>query len=380
MQKDLLTEIDPAAPLTEQACHWWVLLNSGEATPADHRTFGEWVARSPERIEAYLQVARVTQALKSDKFRWPGTPVEDLIREAKAAGGDLVRLPDPPGRGGENRNLRVGAPSQQSEAILGRRRSLRLGAAAVALVAAAGGLMLLAGSKYYHTALGEQRSVVLGDGSVVTLNTSSSIEVCLRKHRRTVRLLSGEALFQVAHDATRPFEVSVGDTTVQAVGTQFDVERRASGTTVTVVEGKVAVLVPPDVSDAADARKAAIEAGAALASTTLPLAAGEQLTVERHAAPRRSRADLAVTMAWMQRKLIFEHRPLGEVADEFNRYNRRTIEILGPALRDQQVTGVFQANDPESFIDFLSKVPDVTIERSNDGSRYIVTSTNPIHR
>ena len=84
---------------------------------------------------------------------------------------------------------------------------------------------------------------MLNDGSVVTLNTSSAIEVSLVKSHRTVTLLSGEALFQVAHDTLRPFEVKTGDTTIRAVGTQFDVDSRTAGTTVTVVEGKVAVFM-----------------------------------------------------------------------------------------------------------------------------------------
>jgi len=77
--------------------------------------------------------------------------------------------------------------------------------------------------------------------------------------------------------------------------------------------------------------------------------------------------------AWTQRKLIFENRPLGEVAAEFNRYNRQSIDIRSPELRSQEVTGVFQANDPDSFMLFLAKIPDVNIERSADNRSFVVT-------
>src|SRR5437867_2567743 len=93
MQRDRNHEIDVTAPVTEQASWWWVLLCEGEATPADRRAFAEWVVRSPERVEAFLQAARVTLALKSDKTRWPDTPVEDLIRTALEARGDVASLP-----------------------------------------------------------------------------------------------------------------------------------------------------------------------------------------------------------------------------------------------------------------------------------------------
>jgi transmembrane sensor len=205
----------------------------------------------------------------------------------------------------------------------------------------------------FATATGEQRSVVLTDGSLVTLNTSSAIDVHIGKDRRTVLLLSGEALFDVAHEVGRPFEVVAGGTTVRAVGTQFDVDRRPGATTVTVVEGKVLIS----------------EAGA----NRLPVAAGEQVTVGLKAARQPVRADTTTAVAWTQRKLIFAHRQLGEVAAEFNRYNRQSIEIRSAELRNQEISGVFQANDPGSFLTFLARLPDVHIEKSPDHRHFIVT-------
>src|SRR5262249_7480712 len=115
-------------------------------------------------------------------------------------------------------------------------------------------------------AVEEQRSAVLGDGSLVTLNTASSFEVRMIKDHRIVKLLAGEALFKVAYDSARPFDVTTGDTTVRAVGTQFDVNHRPTSTTVTVVEGRVAVFTTPEGSRDAE-------------QTRLPFEAGEQLTI-----------------------------------------------------------------------------------------------------
>lgn len=218
-------------------------------------------------------------------------------------------------------------------------------------------------TEHYQTAVGEQRSVVLSDGTVVTLNTSSEIEVRLGRNQRTVDLLSGEALFEVARDPARPFDVAAGKTTVRAVGTEFNVDRRPSGTTVTVVEGRVAVFTADDPGANPGIRKVA----------NVPVVAGEQLIVAPNTTPRASRVNPATATAWTQRKLVFEHRPLGEVAEELNRYNRERIEIQSPLLRAQQITGVFEANNPESFMSFLAKIPDVTVERTGDG-RVIVTA------
>src|SRR5882757_4033082 len=92
MNKDPMSELDPTASIAEQASHWCILLNDGSATRADKKAFGEWVSRSPERIEAYIQAARLTKALKSKKLRWPDTPIEILVREAKETPADVVSL------------------------------------------------------------------------------------------------------------------------------------------------------------------------------------------------------------------------------------------------------------------------------------------------
>jgi transmembrane sensor len=359
MQRDHTNEIDPTASLAEQASAWWVLLNEGGATPADHRAFGEWFARSPERVSAYLQAARLTQALESPETRWPDTSIEELVRAARVTPGEVASLPGAAGRSKRE--------TPRSSAAFGRglgvplRMGLRIITACVVAVALlATGTYLCLRPQRLETAVGEQRSVVLGDGSLVTLNTSSSIEVHMAKDRRTVRLLAGEALFEVAHDATRPFDVASGDTTVRATGTQFNVDRRDTSTTVTVVEGRVAVFTTPAGTQGE-------------ASTRLPLEAGEQLTLAPRGARHPVRTDVATAIAWTQRKLIFEHRQLGEVAAEFNRYNRQVIDIQSAELRNQEVTGVFQANDPGSFLTFMARLPGVTIERSADHSRVVVT-------
>jgi transmembrane sensor len=106
------------------------------------------------------------------------------------------------------------------------------------------------------------------------------------------------------------------------------------------------------------------------------LAAAERVVVAGDVLGKPERvANVVPVTAWTQRRLVFERRALGDVADEFNRYNRQHIRVFGTELREQEVTGLFQANDPESFVAFLSGVPQVRVERAADGDYLIYDDT-----
>jgi transmembrane sensor len=274
-------EHEEMTSLTDQAAHWWCLLQEGDAPASEKREFATWVLQSPERIEAVLRIAQVSKALS--KARMPDTPVEVLIREAAAAPEENVF----PLR---RRETPVAQPRRGSV------MRIAAGLAAVVLLALGASWFTLMRGERFETRLGEQRLVALADGSRVTLNTASSIEVRLREDRRVVELVAGEALFEVAHDAHRPFEVRVGNVVVKAVGTQFDVDRREIRTAVTVTEGRVAVTV----------------AGAR--DTQLPiLSSGERIVIEGGGAPSIEKGiDRAEATAWTQRQLVLQRRASGD--------------------------------------------------------------------
>jgi transmembrane sensor len=355
---EVASDMESTTSILEQASHWWELLHSEGASSADHREFGEWVARSPERVEAYLQTARLVRAIKSPRLRWPNTTAEVLIREAKAS--PEAVLPFSTGR--------ITAPVDRAGARYSHRYAW--GAAAVLLVGIGLALFMLETPQEFSTALGEQRSVLLADGSRVTLNTASTIQVNLHSRRRWVRLVKGEALFEVAHDAARPFEVRAGNAMIGDVGTQFNIDMRSNGTTVTVVEGQVAVnSAGPGESGGASTGHRRPESP----SDALILGANDRIVITSSGlgAPEHG-INAAAAVVWTQRQLMFERRPLGEVAEEFNRYNRDRIDIDSAELRRQEVTGVFEAKDPSSFVAFLSSIPGVEIREGADGA-HIVT-------
>lgn len=334
-------EPESTTSLAEQASYWWHVFQDGDASAAEHLEFAEWVARSPERVEAYLETALLHKALMDPAVRWPAISREQLIRDAHAAPPEPVQLP------------------QHASTVHSLRRSSRtpsrlrfaFAAAAVAAIVAIGiTFATLRQPDRYITQLGEQRSLTLSDGTRVMLNTASQIEVMMRKDHRGVRLVQGEALFEVARDAARPFDVDAGNAVVRVVGTQLNVDTRPQQTTITVVEGRVA-----------------------LRSGEAPvLVAGDRLVVSASGRALVTHGvNIDAALAWTRHQLVFEHRPLGEVAEEFNRYNRGRITIESASLRSQEVTGVFQSNNPASFLSFLSSIPGVTIREDGAGGHVI---------
>jgi len=211
-------------------------------------------------------------------------------------------------------------------------------------------------SKTYQTERGEQRVVQLPDSSELRLNTDSAVTVRYTRSERAVEIARGQALFTVARDDQRRFRAAAGHAHVLALGTQFDIYRRRDATIVTVVEGSVAVLAgeppPPTVTG--------------FPLDALRVHAGYQVHVDAGGVSAQPiPVDVQQTVAWLQRKIAFEQRPLGEVADEFNRYGSIPIEIDDAALRALPISGVFDADDIDSFMAFLQTLDGVRVERTH---------------
>jgi transmembrane sensor len=312
----------------------------------------------------------------------------------------------------------TGAPSGCARSNTPRgslRRRLRLAiAASVAVLAIFGALAMLEFSApTYATALGEQRSIQFADGSTVELNSRSKIRVKYSKQERDVELLEGQALFHVAPDMSRPFILSAGATRVRTVGTQFDVYKKSNVTVVTVVEGRVAVYSTPHGVPAGFGPIAALRhyfareslatqsspSGSALSSLRRPsahatssssareipatpeplsdnpsghsflLAAGEQLTVTPEVAQKAENPNIAGAIAWRERQIVFKSASLSEVAEEFNRYNKRQLVIEDPQALTFHVSGVFSSIDPDSLIRFLKQRSGVKVSETESQIR-----------
>jgi len=353
--------------IVDEASEWFVEFRVGDVDAAARERFDEWLRRSPEHIRAYIGIARTYVEMPNPHATKP-LDVEALIAYARS-GENIVPFDTVPQ---ERAAMHTRSP---------RRRFLAVAASAL-MVALAGGVWWQS-ARYplYRTDIGERRSITLADGSTVDLNARSKLRVEFSKNERRVELLDGQALFQVAKDKSRPFIFASGEAAVRAVGTQFDVYRKDSGTTVTVLEGRVAVYSTapqpatrsPRASVQPEAQMHAIPHSGAASSNppglldpsgagAIFLSAGEQVTVTRaQTLPAPARADIAATTAWTQRRLIFDGSKLSDVVQEFNRYNKRQLVIEDAQLSDFHVSGVYSSTDPSSLIRFLREQPGIKI-------------------
>jgi transmembrane sensor len=208
------------------------------------------------------------------------------------------------------------------------------------------------------TGLGEQHSKVLPDHSVVELNTQSEIRVAFTAAERRVELIRGEAFFDVAKDASRPFIVVTDLATAKAIGTRFSVYRSQTGTIVTVAEGRVLVRD----------KQATTDRGGSDPVDAVEVTPGTQAEAQPGRPVQMRQANVERTFAWRERRLVFDGEPLSSVVEEFNRYNSPPLVISDARLREQHISGVFGANDPESLLDFLAKVDHIAITHDSDGA------------
>ncbi|MBS0420030.1 MAG: FecR domain-containing protein [Proteobacteria bacterium] len=339
----------------EEASEWVVELHLGEMDAAARERLDAWFRRSPEHIRAFLQISCLCEELEDSKLDL-GYNLDALIARARAStkvitlagesGASSRQAPVPSARVNVS-TVRVGI------ARLSRLVSWR-SAVLASLLLACSGLGLVGLNAYRHThfatGTGEQRIAHLADGSIIELNSESRVRIRFSEREREVELVEGQALFKVAKDLTRPFVVQSAGTRVRAVGTQFDVYRKASGTQVTVLEGRVAVFAQEALPPAQlTADRSTSEAG----SPSVLVSTGEQVTVTDQEVPRPRPADVRAATAWTQRELVFEMTPLAEVAQEFNRYNRRKLVISDPIVATFHVTGVFPSADPGLLLRFL---------------------------
>jgi len=343
------------AAVAQQAGEWFVANQAGTLEHEDRAAFFAWLKASPIHVEEYLGVALIARDLRvaTDDPRFQ---LETVLEAARAKeSGNVVAIDLP-------RSVRTPATKQSR---VPRAWTLVATAAAAALVLAVSirwwqpGKEPQAPGQTYVTAHGEQSRTPLADGSVLHLNTDSAVTVRYSSVERVVDVERGQALFEVAHDANRRFRVSAGDAHMIAVGTQFEVYRKPDTTVVTVVEGSVAVLVgtPPPATS-----QGVLPPGAPRVEAGYQVRIDPRLVAAQ--APDALPIDATQATAWLQGKIAFEQRPLGEVADEFNRYARIPLEIDDPVLRALPISGVFDARDMDSFTAFLETLDGVTVQRT----------------
>lgn len=294
----------------EQAADWMLRLESGSADAGDLRQLDTWLDDAPDHQAAYADI----------KGLWDDLAEVAIVAPAAAAA--AVPTSAPP--------VRFWArPFARSLAAI----------AAVLLLAFVGIVSIIGrGDDSFATEIGGQKLATLEDGSRVTLNTDTKLTVAFTKGERRVLLRRGEALFEVAHDAGRPFMVEAGGQRVTALGTTFVVREDGGVIAVTLIEGKVRV-----------APTGAGEGGHVLAP-------GERLTFDG-AGAHLDRPSIEGVTAWRRGEVVFRDTPVAQAITEMNRYTRTPIRLTAPP-GDRRVNGVFRTNADREFARLLAELYD----------------------
>jgi transmembrane sensor len=346
----------------EEATEWWLRLQEREMPREQREELVDWLRESAVHVAELLRVASVHGALEQFE-QWTRIATDGFDDEAA-----VVAL---------RAHCTAHVPTKSRSPLI-----WSMAAVVTCVVVAATLLVSSLRGQTIHTERGERREVALADGSVVQIDPESRLRFRFEDDARRVFLDAGRALFHVAKNPKRPFLVQVDATTVRAVGTAFAVERAQQGVVVTVAEGKVAVE---------DTARRAPSAPEALPRSAAPtraspierqrqrdervfLTANQQVTI-RAAGPAASirEVDSARALAWAEGRLIFDNTSVAEVVAQFNRYNTIQLRVEDEQLARRPISGVFNAANPESFIDFIQAATAVRVDRQHAGDISIAT-------
>jgi len=297
--------------LYEQAAAWVIRLNA-EPSEVDLETFELWRAQGPQHASAYEEAS----------LAW--TAVGELSASPKLLA------------------MRRGA-LERTGRYTQRWNRRGLAAGLVALICLPLGALYLSSlrappEQQFETGRGEQRVIVLADGSRMSLDAMTRAKVVYSHDERRITLTSGRANFEVVRDLARPMNVQAGPRTVTALGTVFTVERDPQEVVVTLVEGRVAVT-------SGNQERALIE-----------MHARQQLRISDNGAiVMRDGLDPVLALAWREGKLIFDNEPLVDVVATMNNYVATPIVAVG-AARELRVSGVFKAGDTTAFVEAMESL------------------------
>ncbi|WP_293678681.1 FecR domain-containing protein [uncultured Phenylobacterium sp.] len=318
-----MTSIAHEEQAIAEAGAWLARLQRGDVGEADGLEFDAWLDAAPQNRAAYKKSLAVWQAFE--------VSAEQVAAELAAA---------------SRRAPMRSAPTRRWMVAGGG-----LAVAAALAVTVLPGLLAQPETQTYVTGKGQHQRVALADGSVVDLNAESRLSVTLARSERRVVLDDGEAIFDVAHDARRPFNVAAANHVVRVVGTQFDVRNRQGELTVTVARGKVQVR----------------PVAAAAAWRAYSLTAGQRMEVAQNGAVALRTVDPQETFSWRVGRLVYREQPLAEVVADLNRQFVEQIEIGDPALGEIPITGVIILDDPKSVMSRLSLMLPVRTVPSDRG-------------
>jgi len=314
--------------IDEQAARWAIRATAGPLSPEAQRDLDAWLNTDSRHRGAYVRArAQWADLDRLAALHGPASAVHEKPAPPHAATENLIaeQGKDPPG--------------------VSRRQLLAAGVAAITV--AGGGLswrLLREDSVRYVSGIGEVRRIALEDGSTLVLNTATEVTAQFSQRQRNIRLIRGEALFDVAHDKLRPFVVVANGTAVRAVGTEFAVRMESTQVDVTVTEGVVEVANSPLGIGTETSPGSAVAAKRVSAPARIVVARARPPEISSIAAAAADRQ-----LAWREGMVSFDGESLRTAVAEINRHNRRQIVVEDPVLAAKPIVGVFRATDLEGF-------------------------------
>ena len=342
----MLVEFSDRKTIEGEAAAWIARLDRGELSEEERTAVQEWVGRSPEHYALISRLAGIWSDLDG---------LAEILEEVK---------PHTPARGARQ----------------GPQPTIWFTPARVGMVFAAIIIAVVIGALFsnsinhrtvttqesswqasYLTAIGKQQTVALRDGSRVQLNTDTIIYVDVDGQRRKVRLVKGEALFEVMHDQSRPFLVYVGTNVIRAVGTAFVVKLIQDEVEVTIKEGRVELKSLIDDTQNRSKKELII------ASTVIDAGQTVKLNKEIQTLKEIATEEIDRKLAWRDGLIIFSGEPLSYVVEEISRYTPIKFVITDPELSLLRIGGRFKIGETDAMLEVLETGFGVNINRvSND--------------
>lgn len=307
-----MTSTSEILKIDQQAMVWFAKLRSDKLTEQQYQLFQQWYQSDQRHRQAYQQI----------EMFWNDTDFNAALTVAYLA-------------------------NSKTSSLRFSKRSL-----IAPLLAIAASIVLFFG--FYHptlhcwqadycTTVGEIKTISLQDGSQISLNSASAINVNLRNGLRQVQLLNGEAFFDVQRDPNQPFLVQAKYTTTRVLGTRFVVRQDAAFDIVTVISGLVEVSQPKQ--------------------NPARLEANQQITIAASTSSNVTHITSNTANAWLKGHIMFDNTALSEVISEINRYRNGQIIIQNPSLKQLKVSGRFDINNTDLALNALQQTLPIKLHR-----------------
>ncbi|WP_211109402.1 FecR family protein [Azospirillum tabaci] len=306
----------------DEALTWFVTLLDAPADPDTRAAYQAWRSRDPRHAAAFDRLSALGAM--------PELQAATLAHQPQAA--------LPPVRSSGQTAVARSRMRRRSGWVGGWRASLAAAALLLAIGVHLQPMLTLRLTADHRTATGERREIALPDRSRLILDTDSAVALDFAEGRRHVRLLRGQAYFDVVSDPAHPFRVTAGFSEVVVTGTAFTVQSDGGRDAVFLERGRVSVSrrEPP--------------------GQTVALVPGDRVTATADSLSAPARPDPAVALAWKDGRYVFHDQPFAAVVDTIRRYHTAPVILIGDRLAGARVSGNYRLDDPAAAIRSLADV------------------------